>query len=166
MKLKIERRDGHDYVINAAGSRILLTSPIAKLIDQGFTPASPKCLHWLVLGGRWRCYNSDTDRRAPFPCRLPIGHDWDHPSSWAHWDGSRAIYIEPYGLAGSSAALLSRFAAKYSLALEVTPCLRKQAPAVGIRIESQGGYPKLPKLTIQRQAEMWSRGLWEWELAE
>jgi hypothetical protein len=74
------------------------------------------------------------------------------------------IYIEPYRLAAGSAELLSRFAAKYSLALEIAPCLRKHAPAVGVRIESQGGYPKLPKRPTQRQAEMWSLGLWEWEL--
>jgi hypothetical protein len=100
MKLTIEQRDGHDYVISAAGSRVLLTSSIAKLIDQGFTPTAPRCLHWLVLGGRWRCYNSDTDRRAPFPCRLPIGSDWHHQSSWDQPDGRRVLYLEPYGLAG------------------------------------------------------------------
>ena len=41
MKLTIEQRDGHDYVINAIGGRILLTSPVAKLIDEGFKPTSP-----------------------------------------------------------------------------------------------------------------------------
>jgi hypothetical protein len=166
MRIKIDRRDGHDYVVNAVGSRILLTSPIAALIERGFTPTAPRCLHWLVFGGLWSCYcyRSDTNHRAVFPCRLPIKHDWHHVSTWAHWDGSRVLYLEPYGLADSSAELLSRFAAKYSLALEIAPCLRKHVPAVGVRIESQGGCPKPPKLTTQRQAEMWSQGLWAWEL--
>jgi hypothetical protein len=74
------------------------------------------------------------------------------------------FYIEPYGLSASSASLLSRFVERYSLALEIEPCLRKNAPAIAVRIESQGGSLKLPKLTILRQEELWSRGLWEWEL--
>jgi hypothetical protein len=166
MGIRIDRRDGHDYIISPVGIRILLTSPIATLIDRGFTPTGPRCLHWLVCGGSWSnyCYRSDTNRRASFPCRLPIGGDWHHPSSWAHWDGSRVFYIEPYGLSASSASLLSRFAERYSLALEIEPCLRKNAPAIAVRIESQGGSLKLPKLTILRQEGLWSRGLWEWEL--
>jgi hypothetical protein len=144
----------------------LLTSPIAKLIDEGFTRARHCCLHWLVLGGRWRCFYSDTDRRAPFPCRLPIGCDWDHPSSWKHHDGRRLIYIEPYGLSNNSIRVLSKFAAKYSLAIEIAPCLRGKVPAIGIRIESQGGRPKLPRPTAERQAELCARRLWEWEVAE
>src|ERR1700751_3536489 len=158
MSIRIDRRDGHDYVISPLGIRILLTLPIAALIERGFTPTAPRCFHWLVFGGLWSnyCYRSDTNRRAPFPCWLPIGGDWHHPSSWAHWDSRRVFYIEPYGLSASSAALLSRFAERDSLTFEIQPCLRKNAPAIAIRIESQGGSLKLPKLTIQRQEELWS----------
>ena len=166
MKVKIERRDGHDYVISPVGIRILLTSPIATLIERGFTPTAPRCLHWLVFGGLWSCYcyRSDTNRRAPFPCRLPIGGDWHHQSTWAHWDSSRVLYLEPYGLSASSASLLSRFAERYSLALEIKQCLRKHAPAIGINLESEGGQPKRSRPSLERQAEMWEGDLWEWEL--
>lgn len=147
-------------------ARVLLTSPIEKLLDQGFAPARHRCLHWLVLGGLWRCFHSDTDYRAPFPCRLPIGPDWDHASSWKHRDGRRAIHLEPYGLAGNSIRLLLKFAAKFSLAIEMAPCVRGSAPAIGVRIESQGGYPKLPRLSTRRRAQLREQGLWEWEAAE
>jgi hypothetical protein len=141
MSIKTERRDGHEYVIDPiTGTRILLTEPIARLIRDGFKPCGPGCLHWLVDGGRWRCFYSDTNRRAPFPCRLPIGGDWHHPSSWAHhWDGSRVLHLEPHGLSASSASLLSRFAERYLLRLEIESCQRHTSPAIGINLELQGG---------------------------
>jgi hypothetical protein len=132
MKLKIEHRDGHGY-ISPVGIRIL-TLPITTLIERGFMLTAPRCLHWLIFAGGWSnyCYRSDTNRRALFPCRLSIGHD--HASSWNHPDGRRVLHLESYGLSASSASLLSRFAERYSLGLEIEACQRRNSPAIGINL--------------------------------
>lgn len=163
MKFVIEQRGRCFYVISAV-RYTLMTTPVAKLLRQGFTPARPGCLHWLVFGGRWRCFYSDTDRRAPFPCRLPLRGDWDHPRTWAHSDGRRVLCLEAYGLSSDSLHTLGRFAARYSLALEVQPCLRNDVPPFGVRLESRGGRFRLPRLTHQQRVAMWTHGLWAWEV--
>ena len=166
MRLRIEQRDGRDWVVNPfTGARTLLTEPLFKLVGEGFEPARAGCLHWLVDGHLRQCYRDNHNRRAEYPCRLPISHDWDHVSSWQHPDRRRTLHFEPYGMRAASSDLLTRFASRYALDLEfdVEACQRNTSPAVSFNLTSQGEQRKRPRRSREQLIALNESGLWEWE---